>query len=138
METLEQCVKSVKYTKAMSIDFVLVSPLLTFDRFYTFFCCFQWWLWTSKCQLGFLKPYIELKYKGSSQYIYSNINSYHQFWWKGFNKLASNSSLTRYEKLCAKAWGLKQLAVIVLLIFIDISVIAAGLCEDAAYCKLRK
>ena len=34
------------------IDLILVSLLLTCNRFYTLFCCFHCWLWTSKCQLG--------------------------------------------------------------------------------------
>ena len=40
METLEQYVKSV-----------LVSLLLTLNRFHTLFWCFQCWIWKSKCRL---------------------------------------------------------------------------------------
>ena len=31
-----------------------VSLLLTLNRFHTLFWCFHYWLWTSKCQLGFV------------------------------------------------------------------------------------
>ena len=33
-------------------DVVLVSLLLTFDRFHTLFWCFGCWIWTSNCRLG--------------------------------------------------------------------------------------
>ena len=31
---------------------VLVSLLLTMNKFHTLLCCFHGWFWTSKCQLG--------------------------------------------------------------------------------------
>ena len=33
-------------------DVVLVSSVLTLNRFHTLFWCFHCWLWISKCQLG--------------------------------------------------------------------------------------
>ena len=33
-------------------DVVLVSSMLTLNRFHTLFWCFHCWLWISKCQLG--------------------------------------------------------------------------------------
>ena len=34
------------------VDVILMSLLLTLNRFHTLLCCFYCWLWTSKCRLG--------------------------------------------------------------------------------------
>ena len=57
METPGQCVKCSKLTTKASKqhhDVVLVSLLLTLNRFHTLFWCFHCWLQTSKYQLGLL------------------------------------------------------------------------------------
>ena len=45
--TKERCEICSKITKVN--DVVLVFLLLTLNIFHTFFLCFYWWLWTSKC-----------------------------------------------------------------------------------------
>ena len=56
MDTLEQCVKSIQsqqYKHQSDVaEVLLVSLLLTLNKFHTLFWCFLFWLWTSKCRLG--------------------------------------------------------------------------------------
>ena len=57
MEKTVQCVcetysrVTIKTVKCRH-DVIMVSFLLTLNRFYTKFWCFHFWLWTNKCQLG--------------------------------------------------------------------------------------
>ena len=62
METPEQCVKPVnsqRYRHQNVIDVVLVSLLLTLNKFHRFFWCFHCWIWTSKSRLGNNKTFLQ-------------------------------------------------------------------------------
>ena len=48
IETPEHCVRFLLYV----ISVVLVSLLLTLNRFHVLFLCFHFWFWANKCRLG--------------------------------------------------------------------------------------
>ena len=56
MDTLEHCVKSIQsqqYKHQSDVaEVLLVSLLLTLNKFHTLFWCFLCWLWTSNCRLS--------------------------------------------------------------------------------------
>ena len=48
---------------------VLMSLLLTLNKFHTLFCCFHCWIWTSTCQLGTKLLNAKIDYSPANIYL---------------------------------------------------------------------